>query len=299
MVPPKGYVHPDPPKQVADGVWEDSRGNVYKYAASNDSIVCVTHSEGKEELTDEDIEKAMKIVSTPIDESQFELVDYICERYGDEKAILFRGIDIYGCLMGIFGGDESHQLILPLIAPDEIKKMYEYGLAANKRKIDHLAKKNVLIAMQGKDFGMNTGTIMSPDTIRDIYMPFAKMVNDEISKNGMYPFFHCCGKIWDILDDMVAAGYKGYQSIQESAGMDTRKVKEKYGKDLTLWTGVQCETLVMGTMEDVEKEVTENLKFLMPGGGFIFGSTNSVQYGAKTDNYLKALEIVREKGVYR
>jgi hypothetical protein len=36
----------------------------------------------------------------------------------------------------------------------------------------------------------------------------------------------------------------------------------------------------------------------MPGGGFIFGSTNSVQYGAKTDNYLKALEIVRNEGIY-
>lgn len=96
----------------------------------------------------------------------------------------------------------------------------------------------------------------------------------------------------------MEAGYKGYQSIQESAGMDTRKVKEKYGDVLTLWTGVQCETLVEGTLEEVEREVRENLSFLMPGGGFIFGSTNSVQFGAKTENYLKALDVVREYGVY-
>ena len=80
--------------------------------------------------------------------------------------------------------------------------------------------------------------------------------------------------------------------------MDTRRVKEKYGDVLTLWTGVQCETLVEGTLEDVESEVRRNLELLMPGGGFIFGSTNSVQYGAKTDTYLKALEVVRKYGVY-
>jgi hypothetical protein len=52
-------------------------------------------------------------------------------------------------------------------------------------------------------------------------------------------------------------------------------------------------------MEDVEKEVKQALKNLMPGGGFIFGSTNSVQYGAKTDNYLKALDIARAYGIYQ
>jgi hypothetical protein len=52
-------------------------------------------------------------------------------------------------------------------------------------------------------------------------------------------------------------------------------------------------------MEQAEEEVRQNLEFLMPGGGFIFGSTNSVQYGAKTDNYLKALEVVRKYGAYR
>ena len=34
------------------------------------------------------------------------------------------------------------------------------------------------------------------------------------------------------------------------------------------------------------------------GGGYLFGSTNSVQFGAKTENYLRALELVRERGIY-
>lgn len=298
LVPPKGEAPQNPPKQIADGVWEGKGGVIYKYAASNDSIVCMTHSEGRLEISQEEVDRILEAASH-IDESQFELIDYIADHYGDQKAILCRSLDTYGQLIGPFGGNYNHQLILTLLGPNEIKKLYNACFAYNQKVLDHCREKGVLIAMQGQDFGMNSGCIISPDSIRDIFMPMMARVNQEVIRQGMIPFYHCCGNIWDIMDDFVKAGYRGYQSIQESAGMDTKRVKKLYGKDLTLWTGVQCETLVEGTAEQTEQEVRRNLEFLMPGGGFLFGSTNSVQYGAKTDNYLRALEIVRKYGIYR
>ncbi len=296
LVPPKGYCPEDPPKKIAEGVWEDKKGNIYKYAASNDSIMCMNHAAPRETITEEEIADAMH---PKIDESQFELIDFISEKYGAHKAILSRDIDIYGVLMAPFGGDQVHQLILPMTAPEEIKKMYAPGLQRNKQIIDHLKEKNVLVAMQGYDFAMNTGTFLPPAVLRQIYFPFMEMVNEEIVQSGMIPFFHCCGKTWDMLDDFIKAGYQGYQSIQESAGMDARRIKAQYGNQITLWTGIQCETLITGSEIDVEYEVRKYLEIMMPGGGFIFGSTNSVQYGADTDNYLRALDIVRREGVYR
>ena len=144
-----------------------------------------------------------------------------------------------------------------------------------------------------------TGPVISPDTLRDVFFPFMKMVNDETVKANMIPFFHCCGNTWELLKDYIAAGYKGYQSVQQSAGVDWKKLKDEYGKQLTIWAGVQCETLINGSFADVDKEVEQALKDLMPGGGFIFGSTNTVQFGANTDNYLRALDTARKKGGYR
>ncbi len=297
LVPPKGYVNSDPPRKTGDGVWEDSSGNVYRYAASNDSIVRVTYPGSKFEATDDDIAQMKRDIER-IDESEFELIDFIAEKYGEERAILSRDLDIYGHLMSPFGGDQSHQLMVTALAPEQIKKMYGPALEYNRKVIQHCARHNVVISMAGYDFCMNSGCIMSPASIRDIYFPFQKLAVDEVVRHHMVPFFHCCGNTWDILDDFVRVGFKGYQSIQGSAGMDLEKMKREYGRHLTLWTGVQCETLVVGSPAEVDAEVTKTLKFLMPGGGFIFGSTNSVQYGANTDNYLRALDIVRKKGVY-
>lgn len=302
LVPPKSHYVEDPPKQIADGVWADKRGNVFRYAASNDSIQQVEWAQDtpsfREELTEEDVAAAMAQVQQ-FDDSRFELLDHVAARFAGERAVLGRDIDVYGHLMAPFHGSYEDDLVLTLTAPEEIMKMSEVCLAYNRHVLEHYQQAGVAIAMQGQDFGMNSGCIFVPESIRQLFVPVMQRTNRETLERGMIPFFHCCGNIWQILDDFVAAGYQGYQSIQESAGMDTARVKQLYGDRLTLWTGVQCETLVQATTEETAAEVRRNLRDLMPGGGFIFGSTNSVQYGAKTDNYLKALETVRSEGIYR
>ena len=297
LVPSKNDHVDEKPKEIAPGTWEDRNGNIYKYAASNDSIMDVTEREGKDEITEEDIEKAMAAVEA-IDDSQYELIDYCCDRFGKDRAILCRSIDIYTPLFRSFGGNFNSDLMLTASVPEEIEKLRPVCYAYNQKLIEHCAKKGVDIMMQGQDFGMNTGCIYNPDSIREIFMPVITHVNTQITDAGMIAFYHCCGNIWKIMDDFVKTGYKGYQSIQVSAGMDNKIVKEKYGDRLTMRTGVQCETLITGTLKDVEREVCGNLELLMPGGGYIFGSTNSVQYGARTENYLHALELVRKRGSY-
>lgn len=297
VVPPKGYRPEDVPKKTGDGIWENKKGDIFRYAESNDSIVCVHREEEKEELSPEDISSAMK-KAEQVDESIFEVLDYMCERFGKEKAIVCRSVDVYDTMFEPFGGDLEHQMMLTVLAPEEILRMQEVCIRYNQSLIDHCRKAGVDIMMQPKDFAMNTGPMYRMETFRTLFAPVMKRINEYTVQSGMIPFFHCCGNVWELLEDYVACGYKGYQSIQETAGMDNRKVKTMYGERLTLWTGIQCESLIGAGKEEIEREVLKNLEILMPGGGFLFGSTNSVQYGAKTENYLRALELVKEKGIY-
>ena len=297
LVPPKNHNVTDKPRQVAEGVWEDTKGNIYKYAASNDSIYQMNSGEGKLSLSDKDIKEIYERVSA-IDDSCFEVIEYFGKKYGNDKAIVARTMDVADFLEWPFGGDYYHKIMLSMLCPDERKKLYDACVLYNEVMLERCRKHNVLIAISSYDFCMNTGPIISPNCIRDVYMPLFKTVNKSAENADIIPFFHCCGKLWDILDDYVDAGFKGFQSIQESAGVDSVRLKKEYGDKLTFWTGVQCETLTEGSLDDIEKEVNRYLNVMMPNGGFIFGATNSVQFGAKTENYLKALEIVREKGKY-
>ncbi|MBQ2817208.1 MAG: hypothetical protein IJF16_04665 [Clostridia bacterium] len=299
-VPSKNHHCSDRPKEIADGVWEDSKGHIYKYAASNDSIMAMRQGsgEGLYEVSDAKVEEIAKRVET-VDMSTLEQAIYFGDKYGKTHCVLYRDIDIYGIMMSPFGGDYNHQLIVPLLDPDQVKKLHDACVTKNRKVIEILSKHNISVVMYGHDYAMNTGTIMRPETLRDVYFPAMKEVNDIAYANGMIPFFHCCGNTWEILDDYADAGYRAYQSIQLTAGMDNKRIKKEYEGRIALWTGIQCETLVAGTKQQAIDEVKQNLHDLMPGGGFIFGSTNSVQFGAKTENYLAAIDTLRKYGNYR
>ncbi|KKT04479.1 MAG: Uroporphyrinogen-III decarboxylase [Parcubacteria group bacterium GW2011_GWA2_43_17] len=297
LVPPKGYKVADIPRQIADGEWQDSKGTVYQYAASNDSIMQMTSPPEKYQFTDADLDAICNSAAN-VDESEFELIDHVCEKFNGTKAILFRGINLYENILGMFGGDQTHQLVMTATDRDQIKKAGEAMFARVLYLIDCCKKRGITIVMCGQDFGGSNGCLISPASIRELFMPFLKQFCDEVTAANMIPFLHCCGNVWDIMDDFVAAGFKGYQSIQASAGMDTARVKKLYGDKITLWTGVQCETLIEKSVAETRKEAVRSLEICMPGGGFIFGSTNSVQFGAKTENYLAALEMVKTLGKY-
>ena len=298
LVAPKSYICEDPPKKIGDGVWQDSKGTIFKYASSNDSIMHMTHPPAKDDVTEQEIDELIENIPD-FYTGEFELVDSICEKYGRSKMIVFRGINLDSTAMSLFGGDTVHQLMMTVLNPEGVRRAMEYALAYNIRLIKACAERDIGVVMGGRDYGNSIGCIESPKTIHDLYMPYHKRFATEVLKHEMIPFLHCCGCVWDIMDDIVDAGYKAYQSIQATAGMNWAKLKKEYGDKLTLWAGVQCETLIEGSSEQVEQEVQGALDVLMPGGGFIFGSTNSVQYGANTDNYLRALEIVRKKGNYK
>lgn len=294
---PKNYTHPDSPKKVSEGVWKDSQDRIYKYTASNDSISAMFHQPAKEELTEADINGLYENINN-FDDTQFEVIDYINKKCGKQRALLFRGMHVYSSMMDVFGGDMAHKLMLTAIAPEEIKKTWDYAFEYNKMLMQKCKDRNIPIVMCGYDYGTTKGCFMAPASFRQLYLPVIKRIAEEAKRLGLYVLFHCCGQIWDILGDFVDAGMMGYQSIQASAGMDMARIKKEYGDRLTLWTGIQCETLIEGTTQQVQEEVRKSLEICMPGGGFIFGSTNSVQYGAKTENYIEAVNTLRKFGNY-
>lgn len=100
------------------------------------------------------------------------------------------------------------------------------------------------------------------------------------------------------MEMMIEAGIDGWQGIQPSIGMDMRMLKERFGDRISLWGGVDCETLVAGTPDDVRREAKYALENAKAGGGMVLVSGNTLMVGVKYENYQAMLETLREEGRY-
>ncbi|MCX6894979.1 MAG: methyltransferase, partial [Verrucomicrobia bacterium] len=74
----------------------------------------------------------------------------------------------------------------------------------------------------GTDFGTQRGLFISPAAYRDLYQPFHKQINDLIHRqSGWKVFIHSCGGIYQLIPDLIAAGFDILNPVQCSAtGME-------------------------------------------------------------------------------
>jgi uroporphyrinogen decarboxylase len=89
--------------------------------------------------------------------------------------------------------------------------------------------------------------------------------------------------------------------VQVSArGMDTRQLKERFGRDLVFWGGgVDTQrVLPFGTPQEVRDEVRRRIDDLAPGGGFVFAAVHNIQAFVAPENIVAAFETVLECGGY-
>jgi uroporphyrinogen decarboxylase len=227
---------------------------------------------------------------TEPDDSQWELIRFAVERYGKTHFIAGRSGD--GSWVWP-GGMENGMMLL-------LEKPHVIGAAIRAEthqaiQLDRIfAREGVDGLAPGMDYAMNTGPMFDPKYLRDLALPCIKQHCDAAHALGLPVLKHACGNNWALLDMFIEGGYDAYQSIQESATMDICKLKDKYGDRITLWGGVQVETLVRGTPVQVREEVIRAVHHCAPGGGFILGASHSIVNATQPANYDALLAAWRE-----
>ena len=152
----------------------------------------------------------------------------------------------------------------------------------------------------GTDFGMQQGTFVGRDTYRDLFMPFHKAVNDFIhARTGWKTFIHSCGSVVDLIPDFIEAGFDILNPVQcSAAGMDPRRLKQEFGKDIVFWGGgVDTQhTLPFGTPDEVYRQVRERVDIFNDGGGFVFNAIHNLQANTPAENLVAMVQAIRDSG---
>jgi uroporphyrinogen decarboxylase len=152
------------------------------------------------------------------------------------------------------------------------------------------------------DVNTQNGWIISPDLYRKVIKPKQRRLVDAIKrKTNAKLFFHGCGAVFDLIPDLIDLGFDIINPVQVSArGMDSKRLKETYGKDIVFWGGgVDTQrVLPFGTPQEVADEVRRRIDDLAPGGGFVFATVHNIQANDPPENIVAAFETALEYGRY-
>lgn len=187
-------------------------------------------------------------------------------------------------------------------------------IADQPQKIKDQAQQNVDIALQNaelfknhgvldgfalcSDYCFNSGPFLSPAMFDEFITPYLIQLIAGYREMGFYVIKHTDGNIMPILDSLVAAKPHALHSLDPQGGVDIAEVKRQVGRKLCLIGNVDCGLMDTGTDEEVIASCRYALKHGMPGGGYIFSTSNCVYTGMDLKRYELMLNIWRKNGNY-
>jgi uroporphyrinogen decarboxylase len=148
------------------------------------------------------------------------------------------------------------------------------------------------------DYCFNDNPFLSPAMFDEFVTPYLKQLVAGYREMGYYVIKHTDGNIMPILDSLVDANPHALHSLDPQGGVDIAEVKRRVGDKVCLIGNVNCALLQTGTDEDVIESCRYALTSGMPGGGYVFGTSNCVYTGMALERYELVLDVWRREGVY-
>ena len=148
------------------------------------------------------------------------------------------------------------------------------------------------------DYCFNTGPFLSPAMFDEFVTPYLARLTKGYREMGFYTIKHTDGNIMPILDSLVSTNPHALHSLDPQGGVDIAELKKRIGKKVCLIGNVNCGLLDTGTDEQAIESARYALKHGMPGGGYIFSTSNCVYTGMDLRRYDLILDVWRKEGNY-
>jgi len=142
------------------------------------------------------------------------------------------------------------------------------------------------------DLGDRRGVTMGPELFRRAYLPhYRRLFAAWHERTGMRILMHSCGSIADILEDLIDCGLDVINPVQISCeNMAPAELKARFGNRVIFYGGAYDAVKMSAAagFEEVYHEVTNNIRILGKGGGFIFAGVHNLP-GDIPDEHLEAM----------
>jgi uroporphyrinogen decarboxylase len=233
---------------------------------------------------------------TGMPESELRTAEYIRERTGGEYFLMCHG----DATLGMPDGTQMEEFAFRLADdPEGLKRGLARDVEEAHARFAPLAGKGIFDGFAlCTDYCLNTGPFLSPGQFSEFVTPYLARLISGYRSMGYYTIKHTDGNIMPIIDQLVACAPHALHSLDPQAGVDIAKVKERYGRKVCLIGNVNCGLLQTGSEEDVLRSCRAALQSGMPGGGYVFSTSNCVYTGMALSRYELMMDVWRREGMY-
>jgi uroporphyrinogen decarboxylase len=226
----------------------------------------------------------------------FQLIQTIREKSGDRYFVMLHGDATFsvpsGATMMDFVGRIADE-------PEKLKAEAKACVDKTLRFAEELKKRGGLDGFAlCADYCFNNGPFLSPALFSEFVTPYLARLIQGYRDLGFYTIKHTDGNIMPILDQLVQANPHALHSLDPQGGVDIAEVKRRCGRQVCLIGNVNCGLLDTGTEEQAVESARYALRHGMPGGGYIFSTSNCIYTGMRLSRYELILDVWRKEGNY-
>lgn len=230
------------------------------------------------------------------DAETLRLIELVREMSGDRYFLMLHGDATYSIPDGNGVEEFSYRLA------DEPEKVKEDASS----NVDNTLKRAELFKKHGgldgfalcADYCFNNGPFLSPSQFGEFISPYLARLTHGYRDMGFYVIKHTDGNIMPIAEQLIQTGPHALHSLDPQGGIDIAEMKRLYGHRVCLIGNVHCAKMDTGTPDDVRESARYALRHGMPGGGYIFSTSNCVYTGMPLSQYEVMLDVWRKEGNY-
>lgn len=289
-------LHPEIPERNVDSLWgwrtryvEHGSGGYWDYCDFP--------------LVEADVETVAKWPMPSPDDYDYSGIAKACEE--KKEYAVYIGNPGLACIMNTTGFLRSMEQMFVDLALDEpaglliIDRMLAIQLEVARRQLE-AAKGGVDFMWIGEDLGTQHSPLISMETFQKHIKPRHQPFFDLAKAYNIPVMMHTCGSSSWAYDEYIKMGLTCADTLQpEAANMSPAYLKKTFGDRLAFHGCISTAgPVTFGTVDDVVADCRKTLEIMMPGGGYCFSPTHSLQDNSATENVVAMYDTAHKYGVY-
>jgi len=231
----------------------------------------------------------------PVPVDSFLVYDLLREEMGR------RGMDLPILAPAYFHGiwTDSDLMQVMLIEPGVAREHFRLATRRALTLIEDYRRRGIELIGIGGDFA-GTRLLISPRSYREFIVPEVLACARAVKEAGAWSVNASDGDLWPVIEDfLVGCGVDAYLEIDMGAGMDLRRLRERFGGRITFIGNMDCGRILSFCTPDEVADVTLGILDAAgtggTPGGHIFTASNAITASVPVENYFAMVNAYRDR----